>query len=251
MNKFSFVALVATALVAVPASATVSLASVASISANGNNVRFVRNAAGTTANLVSGTANTASWTGVDFRFGAGQLATTLGTFGAEMFLNLTANSAATTLGSVRIQAFNSGTISFRTLSEITLGSSTFAAGSNLLSYSFGDNLAALAGSGKSGSVSVAGAAGDFTVSSDFLNFVPVAEHDFSIGLSGLSVNLGHPAGQVLNNFTGIAAMEFNTDVGATVIPAIPEPANWLMLITGFGLVGGLARVRRSTPVSAA
>ena len=37
--------------------------------------------------------------------------------------------------------------------------------------------------------------------------------------------------------------------GGTVIPGVPEPATWAMLIAGFGLVGAAARRRR--PIVAA
>jgi hypothetical protein len=253
MKKLSLVALAAAALFAVPASATVSLASVASVTVanSSSNMRFVRAPNGLSGNLISGTGTTASWASVGFTFGAGSLANALGSINAEMLADLSANTAAQALGTLQIQAFNAGSISFRSVSAIVLGGQTFAAGSNLLSYSFGSGLATLAGSGRSGSINVAGTAGDFTVSSDFLDFAAVGEHDFAVMLSGLSANLGFTAGQVLNGFTGTGNMQFNTNVGASVIPGIPEPANWLMLIMGFGVVGGLARARRSTLIAAA
>jgi hypothetical protein len=49
-------------------------------------------------------------------------------------------------------------------------------------------------------------------------------------------------------FTGLATVDstaFIDDVSLSVTPsAVPEPANWAMLLTGFGLVGAAVRRRR-------
>jgi len=60
----------------------------------------------------------------------------------------------------------------------------------------------------------------------------------------------------LSGYSGITSLSLSTDDGAGIAydhftfdgsGAVPEPATWAMMITGFGLVGGAMR-RRSTKV---
>jgi hypothetical protein len=51
------------------------------------------------------------------------------------------------------------------------------------------------------------------------------------------------SGAVLSGWTLSSAS--GVDYAASMAPAVPEPASWLMLITGFGLVGALGRRRRA------
>jgi len=54
----------------------------------------------------------------------------------------------------------------------------------------------------------------------------------------------------VQNYTGAPASPFsiNGDVSLAATPAVPEPATWAMMITGFGLVGGAMR-RRSARIA--
>jgi hypothetical protein len=47
-----------------------------------------------------------------------------------------------------------------------------------------------------------------------------------------------------------SAFEFDSLAGAAATGAVPEPASWLMMITGFGFVGHGLRRKRSRAVAA-
>lgn len=50
-------------------------------------------------------------------------------------------------------------------------------------------------------------------------------------------------------FTEKKYYEWESDVPP--FPAVPEPASWLMMVVGFGLVGGMMRARRGVKVTCA
>lgn len=90
--------------------------------------------------------------------------------------------------------------------------------------------------------------------------LPVAAGNYWFGISGdnseIGLSLGgNPANPVwlLNgnspgfDASGTYSVVYNVYAGAG---AVPEPANWAMLITGFGLVGAAARRRRNSAVTA-
>jgi PEP-CTERM motif len=75
------------------------------------------------------------------------------------------------------------------------------------------------------------------------------------GLSSLFTSLGSGSityevldADPFDNFydftQGVDGGLINVGTGPVVVPAIPEPATWLMMITGFGLVGSALRRRR-------
>ena len=68
------------------------------------------------------------------------------------------------------------------------------------------------------------------------------------GTNGTLANI-QPSSSDLTNLNAIYAVPGGRQVAASELgspnAAIPEPSNWAMLITGFGLVGAAARCRRS------
>ncbi len=59
--------------------------------------------------------------------------------------------------------------------------------------------------------------------------------------------------KILARFTGLtgeAGREAMPSFSAANVGGVPEPATWAMLISGFGLVGGVARRRRQAPTAA-
>ena len=158
---------------------------------------------------------------------------------------------ATLAAGFLIQEAVAGSFSFTTTSAVTIGSTTFAAGSNLLSATFGNT--AIAGQRNGNTASFAGstAAGDTLVyTSDFLSFTNVNDSAFAISLDSLFPGLqavptnGTPT-RALRNFTAVASGTFSTDP-APIVTAIPEPAVWGLMIVGFGMVGIQTRRRSRT-----
>ncbi len=100
-----------------------------------------------------------------------------------------------------------------------------------------------------------------------LNFVSGSAYANGSGLDFISaislsadanagpVNLGYYIGTafayidpVINFANGIDPSQFSLSVGTppnAVMAAVPEPANWAMMIAGFGLVGAVSRRRRT------
>lgn len=89
----------------------------------------------------------------------------------------------------------------------------------------------------------------------FLSYASPAPVPFSIveGLVGLRFDLGKGYQYGYADIAGstLYGFRFETTPGASVpFGAVPEPASWAMMITGFGIVGGGLRVRRRVPATA-
>jgi hypothetical protein len=74
---------------------------------------------------------------------------------------------------------------------------------------------------------------------------------FAVGDNAASI-LGTPSFGATINYGGTNNFEnFNAaNYSATVNGAVPEPANWALMLGGFGLVGGAMRLRRRSVVFA-
>ena len=89
---------------------------------------------------------------------------------------------------------------------------------------------------------IAGSGGNFTTWTNFSSAGGV----FNAGVNVLQftvTNFGQPTG----NPSGLRVEFLSSETG---VGAIPEPAAWAMLIAGFGLVGAVARRRRSLTTAA-
>lgn len=138
-----------------------------------------------------------------------------------------------------------GSFSFISNEAITIGGNMLATGSNLLSGTYASGF--LSGSIDGTAGNLRGSTGSGSVinfTSDFLNFAPGSEFDFSIALTSVAAPFGQGGG-TLANFDASAGGLFSAEPLPTIaVGAVPEPATWAMLILGFGMVGVSVRNRR-------
>ena len=100
-------------------------------------------------------------------------------------------------------------------------------------------------------------AGAFTISDtkdrSFLGHISLSSSANAFGPKSKVYGFIDPEIGPSNDFGG-SASDFSEGVGnmlGTGNIAVPEPASWMMLISGFGLVGALARSRRAVTAKAA
>ncbi len=165
------------------------------------------------------------------------------------------NSPAILAGGQLIETGIAGGFSFVTTAPLVVGSTLYAAGSNLLSATFTNSTISGARLGTSAGYSSSGTQGlSLTYTSDFLTFDPAAANDFSISLTAITSALqaiptnGNP-NRALRNFRAFSTGSFSADP-APLVDAVPEPAVWGLMIVGFGMVGLQTR-RRSRNASVA
>jgi hypothetical protein len=149
-----------------------------------------------------------------------------------------------------------GTFSFISTSAITVNTTVYAAGSNLLSGTFGD--ATIIGN-------QGGSTADFdadttigqtlTFTSDFIDFSGTTNSAFALDLANIRSTLsallvGQPPTTALRTFRTAAGGEFGAE-GDLIVNGIPEPQTWGLMVVGFGMIGMQVRRRnRRTTVSA-
>jgi hypothetical protein len=136
-----------------------------------------------------------------------------------------------------------GSFSFVSTSPVTVNSVT---GTNLLTAGF--TIATRSGTFGQNSITLSGnnMAGTLVYTSDFLIFPNTYAAAFS--LTGNTVNPINRAGTRLGNFRASVNGNFASDPPPN-LPQVPEPETWAMLILGFGLVGAVARRRRSIAIA--
>lgn len=220
----------------------------------GRNVRWVNNGTNGTNGTGGRLFTTASGTGTApansaalFMFEQAPLSG-LGFIPANFFMDITVASGnpATSSGSILMQPIPMGGFSFTNSVAVTIGSTTFAAGSNLLTATF--TMAVIDGSGSSGFYGNTSMA-VLNYTSDFLDFTNTNNRDFSMALTSVSPTLfqsiaGGP--KALRTFRAFANGSFSSNP-APVIPSIPEPEVWGLMVVGFGMVGVQIRRRKRTP----
>ena len=167
---------------------------------------------------------------------------------------ITANDPATSGGGSWMQNIDSGSFSFTSTTAITVGSVTYAAGSNLLSGTFtnatmtGQNGGSAGGINDSGIGINGGPGSKVNFTSDFLDFnsvtTPTVQRDFALSLTSITPTPTVTANRSLPTFRASAGGNFASDP-VPVINGVPEPAVWGMMIAGFGVVGFQSRRRRS------
>lgn len=218
---------------AAPAAASITTFATFSAPTSAPNVRFVNSGDDGrfyTTSTAGGTAPGAAL--VHFDFLPPALAA-IGTINAKFFMDVTiTDTPATTAGVFRLQDIPSGSFSFTTTSAITVGSVTYAAGSNLLTGVYDTGV--IFGTGSSGSFSGNTDDGSLIFTSDFMIF-GVGARDYAVSLSSITPTLSNSSGNTLASFRGLAGGSFSAD-------AVPEPEMWGLMVIGFGLVG--VQVRR-------
>jgi hypothetical protein len=177
----------------------------------------------------------------------------LGAISANFFMNVTVPSGnpATLSGTTLGQALPTGGFSFTSTAPITIGSVTFAAGTNLLSATFTNGR--IGGSATSGSFIGNSSIGTLLYTSDFLDFTSVLATDFSMSLTSISPSLFRSTtggAKALRTFRAFSNGSFSSDP-APIVVGIPEPEMWGLLVVGFGLVGLQVRRRNRTASVAA
>lgn len=176
-------------------------------------------------------------TKVDFTF----LNDPFGSIKALLTYDATTASAAT--GNFDQPGLN-GSFSFVADQAFSYGGNNYAAGANLLSATF-FNFTDITGKkgGTSGSVFAStGSGSTINYTSGVLAAVDLGpDRDFSFTLTGANPKFGYLNGKPLNNFIASSTGSFSAD-------PLPEPANWALMITGFSMLGLLARRQRRADV---
>jgi hypothetical protein len=134
-------------------------------------------------------------------------------------------------------------ITYTGIPDLIVGLVHYHTGANLLSgvFQFGNIQGTRQSS--SGSVIAATASGSvLTYTSAFLNFTHSVQRDFSLNLTSITPLMDATAGKALKSFTASSGGSFSAQ-------PIPEPATWVMMITGFGALGVAIRRRRSKAAS--
>lgn len=262
MKYLPLIAAVAGLAFAAPAAAVVT--TFATFSAvGGTNVRYVNSGASaartTDATYYTTATPTSTSVGavlVDFSFINSALAPSVNSISALYTLNATIakNTPALVLGTSYIQPGLSGTFSFLTTSDITVSgpglvTTFYAAGSNLLSGTFSGGSIIASRLGTSGASFASGVSGtNISFTSDFLTFGAGAFLDRSTALTAIAPASFLAANGALRTFRAVSGGQFSADPSPipTATSAVPEPASWAMLITGFSLVGVSMRRRKRT-----
>lgn len=151
---------------------------------------------------------------------------------------------AISVGGFLIQPGLTGTFSFLSTSVITVGSTTYGIGSNLLTASFSQAAIVGGSGGTSGSLSASSSNPALTISytSDFLTFDPTASADFSLSLTAINAALFATPTKALRTFKALSTGSFSSGP-APLVNAVPEPAVWGLMIVGFGMIGIQSRRR--------
>jgi PEP-CTERM motif len=145
-----------------------------------------------------------------------------------------------------------GSMTFLSTAPITVtgpafNTTTYAAGSNLLTVTFDDaNLLGVTGAriGRLEAFTAQGATVTFT--SDFLDFSVNGSSSLVTNLSAMTLGLGAGTGnnKALRTFRArLQTGSFDTSVVPRASATVPEPQSWTLLIVGFGLVGTAMRRR--------
>ncbi len=267
MKPLLFAAALAAVTAASPAAAV--LTTFATFSPlGGTNVRFVNSgtSAGRTTDAVyytttTPTSSVAGRVDVNFNFINTVLAPFVDNVTASYRLDavVAKNSPVLTLGTTYIQPGLSGTFSFLSTSAITVTgpgfvTTTYAAGSNLLSGTFTGGSLVASRLGTSGATFASGTIGtNISFTSDFLSFSALSELDRATSLTAISPASFPAANGALRSFRAVTNGQFSADPKPTALAAtvVPEPATWALLMIGFGMVGAAARSRsRNASVAA-
>lgn len=253
MRRFALLAGIAMAgLVAAPAAAVVTTFASFSPLAGGANVRWVNAASNGNAQFyttATASGNVAAGRNVSFSFLQPSIAPFVTGVTARFTLQgSVTNTPAVVSGTTITQTSVTGSFSFVTTAPITIGGTTYAVGSNLLSGTFNQGQVSGRRNGTSGGFSASTPSSTIVYSSDFLTFVPGSDYDFAISLTSITPALNAlPTNaaptRALRTFRAVAGGTFSADPAP--IPNVPEPAVWAQLIAGFAMIGLAARRRKA------
>jgi hypothetical protein len=177
----------------------------------------------------------------------------LGPLNAKLTLAASSPVAATSVVTFLAQQPVSGHFAFTYTgaAPLTVGYTSYATGSNLLSGTF--TWATIVGGrgNTAGTMSASTGAGSvISMTSDFLDLTGATSLDLAIGFTAMSSPFAVSNAQsALNSFRAATGGSFSSDA-ATLTATIPEPASWALMITGFGALGVALRRRRKIVVAA-
>ena len=261
LKSLAAAAITVGAIVAAAAPAQAAVTTFASFTALGtpSNIRWSNSSSngngGTGGSLYSVTSNTSTTVAtrnVSFSFLNDPTLSSVTNVTAGFTLNATApsGSIATLNAGVLTQPGIAGTFSFLSTAPITIGTTTYGVGSNLLSGTFSSGSIVGTRAGTSGSLG----SSTITFTSDFISFVPGADGDLALLLASITSPIqATPTTQTpthaLRSFRSTGSGQFSSDLTPPTT-AVPEPAVWGLMIVGFGMVGVQARRRSRVAVSA-
>lgn len=131
-----------------------------------------------------------------------------------------------------------GSFDFVSTQAFTFNGTNYGAGTDLLKATFFNNsdIFGKKGSTSGGFSGSVGSGSAINYTSDVAGALPGMASDFSFTLTQVHPSLGYTAGKALNSFTATSTGSFSE--------AVPEPAVWGLMITGFGMLGMVARRER-------
>ena len=255
LNRIASAALVAAALTAAsPSSAVITTFATFSPATATRNLLWTKvgTNGGTLMSISTGSAATFGTAKVKFSFLQPALSPYVTGAKALFSLNATttAGNPASLSGGFLSQEVTSGSFSFTSIANITIGTHFFAAGSNLLSGVFTSGTIAGGVGATSGGVSGSTSGGDIiTFTSDFLNFSSTINRDWALAFTAANPVLFRTTPtSSLRTFRATTGGNFSSDPAPLTF--VPEPGVWGMLIAGFGLVGVQMRRRGRRTVAA-
>lgn len=247
MKRLGIIAVGLSALVATPAVSAITPFGSFSPTSQTANIRFI-NSTNTLCTAVNG--GVCGGVGVKFKYLVPML-TSIGEISATYTLLASSTDTVQSAGSTRSEENFLGGFSFISTQAFTVGSHTYAVGTNLLTGIVTFNLGDVSGSvyGKNnGTTANFGASTEdpstITYTSALLNFSGTVERDFNDSFVSLTPKLTVNANGKFNSFVGTASGLFSSDPPPMVTTSVPEAATWMMMLAGFGTVGAAMRTGR-------
>lgn len=162
---------------------------------------------------------------------------------ALLNVNFVSNQGTTSSGgSDRTQLFDTATAGSISFTRKTAAAEGAGTRTNLLTVSFTN--AELDASQNNGSFTFKSNDNSvITFTSDFLDFSNVLLKDFSLSFSGASPTFSSTVGSSSRNLAFSGSGTFASDP-APVVPGVPEPGSWALMMGGFGLLGATLRTRK-------
>jgi hypothetical protein len=194
---------------------------------------------------VNGSLALTDTSAVTFGFLATNLTSYISTIPANIVFNATSantnySSVLASFGVARQTNFT-GALTITSTQAITIGKTTFAAGSNLLTANFtnatflgvlGQQNAGLTADSKTGTL---------VYTSDFLTFDNTVSRDFSFSFGAITPTLSSGTDPFtptyLQSFTSTPTGSFASDPAPLSLAVVPEPASWAMMMLGLGAIG--------------
>lgn len=252
MSKFKTMVAAAglAAGLAVAGSASANITTFASfVSLSTNDIQYTSN--GKTGSAAAGMLTTLDSSGhvgatiVDFSYLQPQLKSISPLLANFTFSGTTNQVDAQGFGQVGQQGFQ-GNFTFTSVNAFTVGHTTYAAGTNLLSATiFNDaDVVGQANASAAGLQASTDAGATISYSSSVLAFAQGSSYDLGLALNAFANNfkLKYVSNKTIGSFTATAGGQFSSDP-APLVNGVPEPSTWALMLVGLGFMGGALRFR--------